>query len=59
MLNETNLNKAVRELKDEVLKISKLPSFEQRSKDKRSFNVEERQMVNIQTTIEDISTSKG
>lgn len=58
VLTETNLNKAVRELKDEVLKISKLPSFEPHSKDKRSFNVEERQMVDIQTTIEYISTSK-
>ena len=41
VLTETNLNKAVRELIDEVLKISKLPSLEQQSKNKRSSNVEE------------------
>ena len=58
VLTETNLNKAVRELIDEVLRISRLSSLEQQCENIRSLNVEERQMVNNQTTIEDISTSK-
>ena len=58
VLTETNLNNALRVLIDEVSKISKLPSLEQQSKNKRSSNVEERQMVNDQSNVEDISTSK-
>ena len=58
VLTETNLNKAVRELIDEVLKISRLSSLEQQCENNRSLNVEERQMVNNQANVEYISTSK-